>query len=49
MELLEFLDKPGLDEEYRAWHRAYGDAQPVSVQQLNEIAEKYGTVYKTLK
>ena len=49
MELLAFLDKPGLDEEFRAWHRAYGDAQPVSLQQLNEIAEKFGTVYKTLK
>ena len=49
MEVLAFLDKPGLDEEFRAWHRAYGDAQPVSVEQLNEIAERYGTVYKTLK
>ena len=48
MELLTFLDKPGLDEEFRAWHRAYGEAIPVSLDQLNEIATKYGTVYKTL-
>ena len=44
MELLTFLDKPGLDEEFRAWHRAYGEATPVSLDQLNEIAMKHGTV-----
>ena len=49
MELLAFLDKPGLDEEFRAWHRAYGEDAPVSLEQLNEIAERYGTVYKTLE
>ena len=49
MELLAFLDKPGLDEEFRAWHRAYGEDAPVSLEQLNEIAERYGTVYKTVK
>jgi mannose-6-phosphate isomerase-like protein (cupin superfamily) len=49
MELLAFLDKPGLDEEFRAWHREYGEAIPVSLEQLNNIAEKYGTVYKTLE
>jgi len=49
MELLAFLDKPGLDEEFRAWHRAYGDSMPVSLEQLNEIARKHGTVYKTLE
>jgi mannose-6-phosphate isomerase-like protein (cupin superfamily) len=49
MELLAFLDKPGLDDEFRAWHRAYGDAQPVSLEQINAIAKKFGTVYKTLK
>ena len=49
MELLAFLDKPGLDEEFRAWHRAYGEDAPVSLEQLNEIAERYGTVYRTLE
>jgi hypothetical protein len=41
-------DKPGLDEEFRAWQRAYGDAAPTSLRQLNEIAQRFGTVYKTL-
>jgi hypothetical protein len=49
MELLAFLDKPGLDEEFRAWHRAYGEEAPVSLEQLNEVAQRYGTVYKTLQ
>lgn len=49
MELLAFLDKPGLDEEFRVWHRTYGEAAPGSLRQLNEIAQKYGTVYKTLE
>lgn len=49
MELLVFLDKPGLEEEFRAWHRAYGEDAPVSLEQLNEIAERHGTVYKTIE
>jgi len=49
MELLAFLDKPGLDEEFRAWHRAYGEGVPESLEQLNEIATRYGTTYKTLE
>jgi mannose-6-phosphate isomerase-like protein (cupin superfamily) len=47
--VLEFLDKPGLDEEFRAWHREYSEnGQSVTLEQINAIANKYGTVYKTI-
>ncbi len=48
MKVLVFLDKPGLEEEFRTWHIKYGDSPPESLEQLNAIAKKYGTVYKTL-
>lgn len=44
MEILEFLDKPGLDEEFRA-----EIDEPLTLEKLNEIANRYGTVYKTLE
>ncbi len=49
IEMFEFLDRPNQVGELRAWHKAYGDAMPESLEQLNEIAERFGTVYKTLE
>ena len=44
MEILEFLDKPGLDDEFRA---DLGDS--FTLEELNEVANRYGTHYKTLR
>lgn len=44
MELLEFLDRPGLDEEFRAEIEG-----PLTLEKLNEVANRYGTVYRTLE
>lgn len=44
MELLEFLDRPGLDDEFRAEIE-----EPVTLEKLNEVANRYGTVYRTLE
>lgn len=49
LEILFFLDKPGLDEEFRVWHRRFSDEnQPVTLEEINAIARKYGTVYKSI-
>ena len=44
LEILEFVDKPGLDEEFRAEIE-----EPLTLEKLNEVANKNGTVYKTLE
>ena len=44
---MTFLDEPGLDEEFRAWHSEFGSAWPQSLEQLNAIANEHGTVYRT--
>lgn len=44
VELLEFLDKPGLDDEFRAEIE-----EPMTLEKLNEVANRFGTVYKTLE
>ena len=50
LEVMEFLDKPGLDEEFRVWHkRLSGNAAELTLEEVNGIAGKYGTVYRTLK
>lgn len=49
IEMFEFLDRPNQVGELRAWHATYGDALPESLDQLNEIAARFGTVYKTLE
>lgn len=49
MQTMTFLDQRGLDEEFRAWHRAYGQSPPESLEQLNAIANRHGTVYRTLE
>ena len=47
--LLEFKDLPGLDEEFRVWHKRFvvGDEE-MTLDNINEFAEPLGTVYKTL-
>lgn len=44
VDLLEFLDKPGLDDEFRAEIE-----EPMTLEKLNEVANRFGTVYKTLE
>jgi quercetin dioxygenase-like cupin family protein len=47
--LLEFKDLPGLDEEFRVWHRRFIEGgEEMTLEKLNEFAEPLGTVYKTL-
>jgi len=50
LEVLIFLDKPGLDDEFRGAHRRFDfEGESFALEELNKIANKYGTVYKTLK
>ena len=50
LEVLEFLDKPGVDEEFRVWHRRFSqNPAELTLEELNAVARKYGTVYRTLK
>ena len=47
--LLEFKDLPGLDEEFRVWHRRFVEGgEEMTLDKINEFAEPLGTVYKTL-
>lgn len=43
MEILEFLDKPGLDDDFRAEIE-----EPVTLEKVNAVSIPHGTVYKTL-
>jgi len=50
MNVLIFLDKPGLADEFREEHRKFLEkGESLSLEEVNQIANKYGTVYKTLK
>ena len=50
LEIVFLVDKPGLASEFRASHVQFGVAKKqVTLEDLNKIAEKYGTTYKTLK
>ncbi|MEJ2541063.1 MAG: cupin domain-containing protein [Gemmatimonadota bacterium] len=50
MEVIEFLDEPGLDEEFRAWHRRFSeDPSQLTLEELNQISRQYGTVYGSLR
>ena len=47
--LLEFKDLPGLDEEFRVWHKQFVEGgEEMTLDKLNEFATPLGTVYKTL-
>lgn len=49
LELVAFLDKPGLANEFRAVHRHFQNTgKPPTLEELNRIARKFGTVYKTV-
>lgn len=46
--LLEFKDLPGLDEEFRVWHKRFIEGgEEMTLDKLNEFAVPLGTVYKT--
>ncbi len=46
--LLEFKDLPGLDEEFRVWHKRFIEGgEEMTLDKLNEFAKPLGTVYKT--
>ena len=50
LELLFLQDKPGVADETRAlYHRFEATGEPPTLEELNEISKKYGTIYKTLK
>lgn len=50
LELLFFLDKPGLAEAFRAMHQQFKTSDElITLEELNAIANKYGTVFKTLE
>lgn len=41
--MIEFLDKPGLDEEFRVWHARFADnPATLTLEELNAVSEKYG-------
>ena len=44
-----FLDKPGFDQECRELYRKYPDWKQVTLEDVNAIARKYGTIYKTFE
>ena len=47
--LLEFKDLPGLDEEFRVWHKRFiEDGEDPTLEKLNEFAKPLGTIYKTI-
>lgn len=48
MELLEFLDKPGLDEDFRAFHASGADPHQ-TLEERNAQTEQYGTTYLTIE
>jgi mannose-6-phosphate isomerase-like protein (cupin superfamily) len=48
--LLEFKDLPGLDEEFRVWHKRFVEGnEAMTLDKINEFAKPLGTVYKTLE
>jgi mannose-6-phosphate isomerase-like protein (cupin superfamily) len=50
LELIFFLDKPGLAEAFRAMHRRFKTSdEPMTLEELNAISKEYGTVFKTLQ
>jgi len=49
LEIVTLVDRPGLASEFRAHHvKSDGGKVPLTLEQLNEISERYGTTYKTL-
>ena len=49
LKVVFFMDKPGLLEFFRQRHQQfYVDKKPITLEELNTIAEKYETHFKTL-
>jgi mannose-6-phosphate isomerase-like protein (cupin superfamily) len=49
LKVLFFMDKPGLLEFFKERHKQfYVDKKPLTLRELNRIAEKYNTHFKTL-
>lgn len=49
VQVFEFLDRPSQVGELRAWHKKYGDSIPESLEELNEMTKRFGTIYKTFE
>ncbi len=49
LEMLVFLDRPGLAQDFRELHALRAaNPEPLTLEERNAIARKYGTVYKEL-
>lgn len=49
LKVVFFMDKPGLWEFFKERHQQfYTDKKPMTLEELNRVAEKYGTHFKTL-
>lgn len=49
LKVVFFMDKPGLLEFFKQRHQQfYVEKKPMSLEELNRVAEKYGTHFKTL-
>ena len=49
LKVVFFMDKPGLLEFFKERHKQfYIDKKPMTLEELNKVAEKYGTHFKTL-
>jgi len=49
LKVVFFMDKPGLLEFFKERHKQfYIDKKPMTLEELNKVAERYGTHFKTL-
>ena len=49
LKVVFFMDKPGLLEFFKERHQQFNvDKKPMTLEELNRVAEKYGTHFKTL-
>ncbi len=49
LKVVFFMDKPGLLQFFKQRHQQfYIDKKPMTLEELNKVAEKYGTHFKTL-
>jgi len=50
LKVVFFMDKPSLLEFFKHRHKQFCvDKKPMTLEELNRVAEKYGTHFKTLK
>ena len=49
LKVVFFMDKPGLLEFFKQRHQQfYIDKKPMTLKEINDVAEKFGTHFKTL-